>query len=305
VRESESIDWRAAFDAVCHVGAGTASSLELIASQMEATGLFGDAFERRLELMGHIEIERGPHSLAPNTWEVVAPHVIGLPQGSAALMGFRSERMMAAVDDHVWACGGKVRTTDVDGPRVIHISGLSEEQLEQLAGVMSDASRRQARFVPLAAEHLCAVLPPLSQARLGLPTTTSIQAQSYEAWNPAIARFEPADSASKLGAFRLTGFNRTYIYRTGDDFGALRATLGDARVVKYLAAADLGRSLLGYDHNAQILYVPLGADLPGLYGRAAALASGSPPVENEDERILEYHHVPPGIAGHLNYLLMS
>jgi hypothetical protein len=85
----------------------------------------------------------------------------------------------------------------------------------------------------------------------------------------------------------------------------MEAVLGDARIVKYLAALDARSGLVGYDAEEQVLYVPLGADLPGLYGRAAVLASGRPPLENPDEGILQYGNVPPAMAGHLAHLLMS
>ena len=63
----------------------------------------------------------------------------------------------------------------------------------------------------------------------------------------------------------------------------MEATLGDARIVKYLAAADSRHALIGYHSKSQVLYVPLGADIPGLYGRAAVLSSGCPPQENHRE----------------------
>ena len=305
VRAADTIDWATAFDAVCHVGAGPASALTRIATQMEGSRLFGDAFERRLEQLGHVEIERRFGSLVSRTWEVVEPLVVGLDDGSATITGFRSDGMMVAVEDHVRACMGTLRIKQVEAPPVIRILGLSEVELEDLAVLMGAATDRAARYVPRAAAQLCAILPALSEARQGLPTTTSTGARSYEKWNPITARFQLAHDPSSAGAFRLTGFTRTYLYRTVDDVGAMRATLGDARVVKYLAAADLRRSLIGYDSQAQVLYVPLGADLPGLYGRAAVLSSGSPPRENREDRILEYRGVPPRIAARLSELLMS
>lgn len=305
VRASNSIDWAAAFDAVCHVGAGATSALGRIASQMEGTELFGDAFERRLEQLGHVEIERRSGSLAGKSWEIGEPLLVGLADGSVTMIGFRSERMMVAAEDHVWACRGTLTIDSVDAPPVVSVHGLSELQLENLAVVMAESTRKAARYIPRAADRLCASLPPMSRAREGLPTTTSISARSYERWNPSTARFEQANDSLGHGGFRLTNFNRTYVYRTLEDLGAMRATVGDARVVKYLAAADSGQSLVGYNADLQVLYVPLGADLPGLYGRAAALASGFPPTENLDERILEYRNVSPRIAGRLNYLLMS
>ena len=85
----------------------------------------------------------------------------------------------------------------------------------------------------------------------------------------------------------------------------MRGQLGDALIVKYLAAREFGTTLIGYDSESEILYVPLGADLPGLYGRAAALSSARPPVVNMDEHILEYRQVPPELVAQLNHLLMS
>jgi hypothetical protein len=132
-----------------------------------------------------------------------------------------------------------------------------------------------------------------------------VSARSYELWDPITARFVSTTDAAAPGAFRLNGHTRTYVYRRSEDLGAMRGVLGDARIVKYLAALDSGLSLVGYDPDFQVLYVPLGADLPGLYGRAAVLASGRPPLENTEERILEYRKVPPQLAAHLAHLLMS
>jgi hypothetical protein len=306
VESTESIDWAAAFDAVCHVGSGPVSALDRVASQMEATNLFGDAFERQLEVLGHIEVERDQTTLKPANWTVVDPCIVGLADGAATICGFVSDGMMVAIEDGVWAFGGSVeRKASGDAPPVIRITGLSAGQLSELADVIAEASRRPARFIPDAAIRLGAALPPLSEARMGLPTTSAINGRSYEAWDPTVARFVPVDDAGSSGAFRVTTFTRTYIYRTTADLGSMRATLGDARVVKYLAAADCGRSLIGYDGEAQVLYVPLGADLPGLYGRAAVLASGYPPAANPEERILEYRGVPAALAAHLNHLLMT
>lgn len=185
------------------------------------------------------------------------------------------------------------------------MSDMTPAQLEELAVIIGDATDRPARYVARAAEGLCAMLPPLSQARRSLPTTTLLAARSYEAWNPWIARFEPATATSRPGAYRLNGFKRTYVYRNADDISATRATVGDARIVKYMAAADTGQSLVGYDADTEVLYVPLGADLPGLYGRSAVLCSGYLPTEDPQQRTLKYRGVPAKIAAHLSNLLMS
>ncbi len=305
VQIAESIDWKAAFDAVCHIGSGPASALARITDQLGDTGLFTNVFERRLEMLGHIEIERESNSMTAASWEVVEPLILGLSDGSAVLAGFRSAAMLAALEEYIQDCQGSLNIEEADAPPVVRISNLTSDEFEELAIVMGIAAHRDARYVPRAAEQLCADLAPLSQARQGLPTTTATSARKCERWNPDTARFERANDASSPSAFRLTDFSRRYIYRTAEDIAGMRATVGNARIVKYLAAADRGRSLIGYDSAQKVLYVPLGADLPGLYGRAAALCSGNPPSENREEWILEYRNVPADIAAHLSHLLMS
>jgi len=282
------------------------SWLERIAMQIEPTGLFVDTFARRLEAMAHIEIERDPSTLRELSWAVVDPHILGLPNGEHLLVGFRSERLMVALEDAVWRAGGEIAIdNNVDSPAVVRIVGVDDTDLEELAAATEAASGRRVRIVGMAAWSLASRLSPLSKVMPALPVTTTIGARSFEVWNPNEANFEPTTSAANAGAFRLTSFTRTYIYRRPSDVGEMQALLGDARLVKFAAALDSGISMVGYDANARVLYVPRGADLPGLYGRAAVLASGYAPKENTSERLMEYRDVPPFLAAHLAALLTS
>jgi len=306
VRESSTVDWAAGFDALCHVGDGPMSWLERIAMQIDPTGLFVDAFARRLEAMGHIEIERDRGTLRERSWAVVDPHILELPTGDHLVTGFRSERLMTAIEDAVWQAGGEINIdTAVDSPAVVRILGVSDADLKDIASAAETASERSVRVVRSAARSLASRLPPLSRLLLGLPITTTIGARGFEVWNPRVARFEPTTAAGTTGAYRLTSYTRTYIYRRPCDLGEMQGLLGDARLVKFAAALDAGIGMVGYDVDAQALYVPLGADLPGLYARAAVLASGYAPKENTAERLLEYRNVPPDLAAHLAALLMS
>lgn len=306
VKGTEAVDWSAGFDALCHIGGGRTSALVDIASQMEEGGLFADAFVRRLEGLGHIELERDPMSLLATAWEVIDPILVGLPDGSFVAIGFRSEHMMVAIEDGVHAAGGCLSLDrSVNAPPVVRISGLADEDLRRLADAMQKATGRPVAVVPRAADRLVGQLPTLSQVVESLPTVPMPGARRYERWNSTTARFELSIHADGPGSFRLSGFVRAYIYRRPEDVALGKARLGDARVVKYAAALDSGRPLTGYDPSACVLYVPLGADLPGLFGRAAMLATGSPPIENASEQILEYHGVTPALAGQLAARLMS
>jgi hypothetical protein len=306
VKKSSTVDWALGFDALCHVGGGSMSSLERVAMQIDPTSLFVDAFARRLEAMGHIEIERDPRSLRERSWTVVDPHLLELPTGEYLLTGFRSERLMAAVEDAAWRAGGKVVIDGgSDSPAVVRIAEVDVEGLKDLAVAGEEASGRPVRVVGSAAWSLASRLLPLSVVLRGLPVTSTIGARSFEVWNPKVAKFESTGSVAGPGAYRLTSFTRTYIYRSPSHLGEIQALLGDARIVKFAAALESGISMVGYDAETNVLYVPLGADLPGLYGRAAVLASGYAPKENPSEQLLEYRNVPPSLAAHLAALLAS
>jgi hypothetical protein len=306
VKALPPIDWTVGFDALCHLGSGPISALEGVAMQMEATGLFGDTFARRLEMLGHVEVERDPLSLVSRTWEVVDPVLAGLPDERVVLIGFRSDRMLVAVEDAAWDLRVELKIDKrLDAPPRLILPTSDPTVVERVIRSIEAATGRSARHVPQAAERLAAELPPLSEALSALPITSTTAARTVERWDPVTARFEEARDAGRPGAYRLKGFTRSYIYRRPSDIGAMRGLVGDARIVKFAAALDAGMSLIGYDSGAEVLYVPLGADLPGLYGRSAVLASGRPPRENVEERLLEYRNVPPTLAARLCDLLMS
>jgi hypothetical protein len=68
---------------------------------------------------------------------------------------------------------------------------------------------------------------------------------------------------------------------------------------------------LKYSTDDSALFVPLGAKIPGLYGRAVLLASGTPPEEVEIShegkslRVIQYKNVPLNVAKVVSNLLRN
>lgn len=300
------VDWQIGFDALCHIGAGSFGALQQVAMQMVPTSLFVDTFTRTLEALGHIEVQRDHLTLSPKNWEVCDPTFVGLSDGRYILNGFRSPSGIA----ELLACANDL-DVQVDmkefprAPQRIRLSGTDDESLQMLVQVLGEQSGRRVRIVQNAAESLANSLPPLSGVIEQLPRTSAISGKKVERWDSETARFEPTNSTTSVGAYRLQGFARSYIYRRSDDLGLMSARIGDARLVKFAAALDSGNPLVGYDEEFEVLYTPLGAELPGLFGRAAELASGTPPRENEEEHLLEYRDVPARLAAKLMKLLMT
>ena len=141
---------------------------------------------------------------------------------------------------------------------MVRIAGFSDADVKDIAGAAEAARQeRPVRVVRSAAWSLASRLLPLSRLLPGLPITTMIGAQELRGvesreWRSSSA----ASAAGSTGAYRLTSFTRTYIYRRPSDLGEMQALLGDARLVKFAAALDVGIGMVGYDADAEVLYVP-------------------------------------------------
>ena len=306
VRDRARVDWATGFDVLSHLGSGRSTTLGRVASQMEAGSVFNDVFGRHLAILGHIEVDRDPTTLATMSWRMNNPTLIEVGSGVWHLVGFRSEQLLVALEDAAYDHGLDVSVDDADSaPPTVRVETSDREVVEAIAQAIAVTGRGQTRIVQSASHTLASSLRPLSELRSALPRVILQGARSVEKWDPVTARFNRSETTTATGAYRLNGFSRTYVLRTPDNLVDQTALVGDARIVKYLAALDAGMSLVGYDPESGVLYVPLGADLPGLYGRAAVFASGRPPHQNRSEGLLEYRRVSPELAGHIAHLLMS
>jgi hypothetical protein len=202
--------------------------------------------------------------------------------------------------------GGRIVTSTMEfAPVRIVIADLDVESVEVIAADLSEHFHRDFRVVVDAAERIAIRLPPLSYLRHSLPRVSPMSGTDLRRWDPFVARFKPAGDISKTGAYRVGGFGRRYLYRNEEDLEVMTARLGDARIVKYLVAQDENLPLAGYDQDAEIVWAPQGAELPGLYGRVACLASGSLPKRDEEQDLITYTRIPPTLGFTLTNLLMS
>ena len=94
------------------------------------------------------------------------------------------------------------------------------------------------------------------------------------------------------------------VVRTPKDVRDGTVAIATVQLSKHLAALE-HKPLVAYDPGAEELRVPLGADLPGLYGRAVVLASGMLPRPDINNRLLRYRSVPAELAARIAHLLSS
>lgn len=293
------------FDAMAHDRFGTQSGFEQVAFQVDASRVFQDQFLRDLEVEGHIEVHRDPLTLRELDWEVVESALVEVCDGSYVLVGARSVSLMSSLRAHVSRVGAVMRTEARD--RMISrvaIEPASEELVTEIWVGMSEEGH-SVDVVTQAARRMIGLLPPLSSLGRELPSLPMPHYSSVQRWDAAVAQWGGVGDASQPGAYRLLGATTMYGTRSRDDVANGRIRIGDARSVKHLAGLELGETLMGYDKRRGILYVPLGADLPGLYGRAAALCSGAGPTADLGQRLLAYHDVPSDVAAAMRTLLTS
>lgn len=290
-----------AFDSLVHVTGGDFHTFEYVTSQIEATALFSDVFARSLEARGDVEIERDS-AFTFLRWEVSPAYLAELATGEFMLVGSWSRDDWEALRGHVLKGGGSVASKrDEYGLVQRLVANVDASELSRIceligtAGVVRDAGAR-----------LAAVLPPLSELETALPRIPMSGASKIQGFHLKSASWVSSAFADKPGAYRLDrGFGRIYVFRTPADVEAGTAAVATAQLVKHLAARHFGHPLLAYTPSRKLLVVPLGADLPGLYGRAAVLCDGRLPKSYEKRRWLLYHGVTQRVADTLNSLLTS
>jgi len=304
VRRLQEVPWDAGLDALCHLGSGSASDLERIALQLQGERVFVHQFVQVLEALGHLDVERDPRLLRLRRWQIPPPVLAGLPSGEYVLAGWRSRQLITAVASCVAAEGGRLEHHgEAGGPSVITVSGLTGEQVARVAARVRDPVGHELHLQPDAAAWLAAALPPLRALLDVLPRGTLPAAQSVERWDTVRASWAQAGLVDRPGAYKLRGPLVRYGLCTEQDLVHGTFMLGSSQVVKHLAALLAGTMHVAWDERSSSLLVPFGADLPGLYGRAAVLCSGCAPTPASGQPLLLYQQVPKEIARAITYAL--
>ncbi|WP_010149359.1 hypothetical protein [Serinicoccus profundi] len=300
--ETDSIRlWDAALDALMHLGGGPAEALSTVASQIDGSALFTSAFPIRMELLGHIAVERSELG-APQRWEISPSCLVVRGTRCLELVGFWPEASVAELLDRFAAPGLRLReerTEDQPTRRLLEGIEVGAVEVDPEPGcVVHDPCT-----------SLLNALPALSAVAGAYPRVPMPGFTQAERFDVASASWVQTSDVSHPGAYRLTrGFERIHVFRSEADVMRRSTMQGPVHLVKYLAANALGRSLVAYLPKRQGVIVPLGCDLPGLYGRAVVLASGTLPRQmrltgENNRRCLLYPSITPQQADLLVSLL--
>lgn len=296
-----AVGWDECLDALIHVGGGNIGSLERVATQAEGSSLFVDDFLRTLELLGHIDVRRDA-ALQPVEWEANPAYLAEMPNGEFVLAGVWSSGTRKQLSRALSAVGGVLENVPSDHRLSAWVvRGVDARQLGEAAGGLP----MPAYVIENAVESMLSVLPPLGEVEAALPTIPLPDYQKASIFDLAGASWQPSPGVGAPGAYRLEqSFRRVSVWVDGENAVRRQARVGSVQLVKHLAARAAKRPLIGYLESSRTLVVPMGADLPGLYGRAVALCSGRSPQLSVRTRSIGYPDTPRWVADRLYSLFL-
>jgi hypothetical protein len=152
-----------------------------------------------------------------------------------------------------------------------------------------------AEIVDSPSADMLRILPDIRLVASGLPSIGSAIFDEVCVYSPEQNAWLPVSESrpSKVGGYRISSaYRNQYVVVTPDDIESHRIRYCSAEFAKFYATAiSMKKPLFSYRSNQQILLVPKGASLPGMYGRAAVMASGYLPKPDTSGRYLIYDRI--------------
>jgi hypothetical protein len=242
---------------------------------------------RMLSTLGHIEID-----WRAGAWAASAPVLTLLPSAGAhaLLTGGRTHALCDRLQPAVWEEASDVYLVEhhqQHAPTALLIGGDDETAIETLA------ERLGVAYEISVSDRLSRALPSLDSYLELSRSTPAAAAFGVERLYVATLEWGPVETDREPGFYRYDTVGRP-AFRLLDSDGAAYDV--DLATGVYAALSRWGENVLRYkpDPVNGTLVVPLGAPLPTLQSRTAALCSGlAPPRQG---RALTYWNVPRVIA---------
>lgn len=281
------------FDSLCHVGHGSTTTMSKILGESDDSALARWNYLRRLQAVGHIDLELNPRTLDIEAWEVAPSTLLEVDEGTYVLLGRRTQSELANLTRVVGQVGGTVTQSDDQRiPRITVNSTDIDAVLDDLRPEWDDLEVSDAG----AALRLAMSLPRLSSVADSLPMTPVMDEGPVEMWDNSTAKWIRTRSMSSVGAYRVGRYSRRYILRSSDDLSSGTVRQATAELAKHVAAMWAGDPLVGYLDESSMLIAPIGAELPGLYGRAACLPTARLPLPIKKHPYVTYKNVSAELA---------
>ena len=238
-----------------------------------------------LETVGHIDVARNPSTFEPVHWQMAPRALAETSLGSWTLTGSWKLSALAKLAKMVGEREGVCAELKETWFSSKAISGLDVDVVQEIGRQV------EAVVAPSAGRHLLGQLRPIQIAAGELSRSNARGVHDAEWFNPREVTWVDVRTISEPGGYRKrNGFSSQYLLRQRVDIDEVTMARTSAPIAKHASASV--RPFIGYDADAQQVLVPLGAELPSLYGRALGLMSGRPPAQVEGKPLLAYRDVP-------------
>ena len=270
-------------DGLMHVGGGSGLVLEMLASAIDSGALFKYQFALELDQLALIDC-RLDDFFQIRSWEVTPTSFVSC--GSyVVITGFVSKSLMESIQKSLTE-GELFGFEDVDTFTLPRIVGAKVSEIDDISKKMNIPFLRQPVF------EMLSILPPITELAELLPKRAVPGFVSISQYEPSSDSWVETSNIDAAGGYRIRGEYRTrYVIRTEHDLKSNSVSFVSSELAKHFQSAELGRALFAYDYANNKLIVPLGATLPGLYGRAAVLASGELPKRDSTGKLLIYNNI--------------
>lgn len=287
-------------DALTYGRSGSWERLRQMAGALHEDPMLAWTAARTLSALGHIDLILAPRDLRLSGWQIAPTALVETSDGSWVLAGARSDATVDRLDS---LSGGSLSyEEESSGPTVLRLPPMSVAAASGLANALPSPLGGTARVTPSFSARVAAGLPDLVSLLPGLEVAR-MPSKGHEQFDLQSGRWEQAPDRGQAGAYRIELHGRLYGFADAHqaDRGEMRVV--DVHTAKHLAAASVGTSLLGYDRSTRMLMTPMGAELPGLLHRVAALSSGKAPQLHRQVGLTLYRDVDETVAAHLQRCL--
>ena len=277
-----------ALDALMHLGGGSDGYISSVASNVDPSALFRHEFVRTLEQLAHIDVSRDA-LFQIQGWEI-NPSIIVKTADDFFLTGYWPTSYWSQLLEKF----GDDRVMDIPEQGTASRMTLNSVGMAALKEALLELEIH-AEIVESPSVEMLKILPDLRGAALGLPSVSSSIFDEVCVYDPEQNTWRPTSEArpTKVGGYRISSaYRNQYVIVTADDLENQRIRYCSAEFAKfYETAVSVKKPLFSYRKSQQILLVPRGASLPGMYGRAAVMASGYLPKLDNSGRYLVYGQI--------------
>jgi len=283
-------------DALAWLGGGPISEFNTVMRQVDDSALTADEALRVMESLGHIDVRRDPTDARAISWRMAPPCLAGQGGNQWTLVGRWAADALATAQLRTDELGGTIAFSETGWLPSRVITDLDESAANDVARASGASAAANA------GQEILSTLRPLVDIVREFPRVSAENIYDVEWFNPETASWRLVTNMNQPGAFRIRhGFVTQYVLRESGDIANRTMARTTPHVAKCFAARQ--RPLISYQEESHRLHVPLGAELPGLYGRAIILMSGRPPGKALDQPLVVYENVPAPAAAHLLSLM--